>query len=329
MIEPEAKAHRVLALAMQLGNVAEACRRCGVTRTQFYRYRKMAQRGGGQTKSTALSGAGRTSLRQNLLGKLALKHPTAGLQDLTEQVRAETGLPVSYRTIQSDLGKLGLGTRRQRWLALEKLYQMSGSLSAEQCGFVERFNPLFAQRASIAELQGAHLYQGILFAGKYGDGKLPLYIHYVLDTSSLYMFGMAHHNKRPDASVVLLRQHVMPYFKQLQMPIVQIRTDRSSTFNGRASHLYRLFLTLFRIDHLMQRSTMAEGYRSAVVDAFKTGALQRMHQERRVTLHQIAAAVQEVVRDHNEQPRPGFPNWGDSPQERIQVLTKGATRIAC
>lgn len=321
-MEPEAKAHRVLALAMQLGNVAEACRRCGVTRTQFYRYRKLALGQHPGRRSTALSGAGRTRQRLHLVEKLALAHPAFRIQKLAERVRSETGLPVSNRTIQSDLSKVQLGTYRQRWLALEALYQIDGTLSDDQCRFVEGFNPLFAQRASIAELPGEHLYQGVLFAGKYGDGKLPLYIHYVLDASSLYMFGMAHHNKRPDASVVLLRQHVIPYFKQLPMPIAQIRTDRSSTFNGHASHLYRLFLTLFRIDHSMQPPTMGDGYRSSVVDAFKTGALPRLHKERRVTLHQIASAVQDVVQMHNEQPRPGFPNWGDSPRMRIQALTR-------
>lgn len=321
MTEREVRAHRVLALAEQLGNVAEACRRCGVTRTQFYRYRKLAEEHAQEARPIALSAAGRMSKRMHLVRELALQHPAAGIQTLADRVHADTGQPVSNRTIQHDLGKVGLGLHRQRWLALEALFQAGEALSDEQCAFVEAFNPFFRERGTSTPMPGERLYQGVFFAGKYGNGKLPLYIHYVLDASSLYLFGMAHHNKRPDASVVLLRQQVIPHFKKLQMPIVQIRTDRSSTFNGRASHLYRLFLMLFRIEHVMQPPAMNAGYRSTVFDVFKAGPLQRLHQQRRVTLQQIATAVQAVVALHNERRRPGYPHWGDSPSMRIQAQT--------
>ena len=132
--------------AQALGKVSEACRRRGISRTQFYEYKRRFQRHG-------LSGlkdlppihhvhpmTTPPEVVQRILG-LSMAHPSRGCNFLEAQLQLE-GISVSAVTIQNILNSNGLGTRYDRWLRLEEQHATEPvELSSEQVRFLEKQNP--------------------------------------------------------------------------------------------------------------------------------------------------------------------------------------------
>jgi transposase InsO family protein len=88
-------------------------------------------------------------------------------------------------TIQNILNANGLGTRYDRWLALEKRHaERAIELTAEQIAFIEKHNPCFRERHVESTRPGQLLNQDTFFVGSLkGVGKL--YLHAVVDTFHL------------------------------------------------------------------------------------------------------------------------------------------------
>ena len=137
-------AHRrltVLELAERLGNVAEACRRGGIDRTSFYDWKRRFQLHGldglKDLPPIAKSHPMTTPVEvvERIVG-LALLHPAYGCNRL-EALLALEGRRLSAITIQKILNDKGLGTRHERWLALERHNaEQAIELSPEQAAFL-------------------------------------------------------------------------------------------------------------------------------------------------------------------------------------------------
>jgi transposase len=114
----------VLELAEALGNVSEACRRRGISRTQFYEYKRRFQTHGIKGlkdlppvhKSHPMTTP--KEVRQRIV-EMSLSHPAYGCNRISDQLKLQ-GISVSAPTVQNILNKEGLGTRYERWLKLEE-----------------------------------------------------------------------------------------------------------------------------------------------------------------------------------------------------------------
>ena len=114
----------VLELAEALGNVSEACRRRGISRTQFYEYKRRFQTHGMEGlkdlppihKSHPMSTP--KEVQEKILA-LSLDHPAWGCNRLSDHLKLE-GVSVSAPTVQNILNREGLGSRYKRWLRLEE-----------------------------------------------------------------------------------------------------------------------------------------------------------------------------------------------------------------
>src|ERR671914_406697 len=123
----EKLAHRrltVLELAGRLGNVAEACRRGGIDRTSFYDWKRRFQLQGldGLKDLPPIAKSHPMTTPPDVVAQieaLALAHPAHGCNRL-EALLALEGRRLSAITIQKILNDKGLGTRQERWLALER-----------------------------------------------------------------------------------------------------------------------------------------------------------------------------------------------------------------
>jgi transposase len=158
----EKLAHRrmtVLELAERLGNVTEACRRGGIDRTSFYDWKRRFQLQGLDglkglppiAKSHPQTTAAEVVAR---IGQLALEHPAYGCNRI-EALLALEGRRVSAITVQKILNDQGLGTRHERWLALERQNaERAIELTAEQVAFLEKLNPCFRERHVESERPG-------------------------------------------------------------------------------------------------------------------------------------------------------------------------------
>jgi transposase len=114
----------VLELAEALGNVSEACRRRGISRTQFYEYKRRFQRHGieGLKDLPPVHKSHPMATPEDVQEKivaLSLSRPVWGCNRVSDQLKLE-GVSVSAPTVQNILNKEGLGTRYERWLKLEE-----------------------------------------------------------------------------------------------------------------------------------------------------------------------------------------------------------------
>lgn len=145
--------HRLsaLQLAEALGNASEACRRRGLSRTQFYEYKRRFQTHGleglkdlppihkshPQTTPPAV-------VKQIL--DLSLQHPMWGCVRLSDQLKLK-GVSVSSPTIQKILIQKELGSKYQRLLKLEeRALDNKIPLTPEQVKAIEKANPCFKER---------------------------------------------------------------------------------------------------------------------------------------------------------------------------------------
>src|SRR5215216_1493638 len=256
----EKLAHRrmtVLELAEQLGNVAEACRRGGIDRTSFYDWKRRFQLEGLDglkdlppiAKSHPMTTAPEVVAR---IEELALAHPAYGCNRI-EALSALEGRRVSAITVQKILNDKGLGTRHERWLALERRNaDHTVELSAEQAAFLERLNPCFRERHVESGRPGE-----LLSAGTFPVGTLKgigrVYLHAVVDPHGSYAFGFLHVSKQPEAAVAVLHNDVLPFSRDLGLEVGAVLTDDGREFRGTERHAYELYLALNDIEHRKTR----------------------------------------------------------------------------
>jgi hypothetical protein len=168
----------VLELAQSLGNVAEACRQRGVSRTQFYEYKRRFQTHGieGLKDLPPVHKSHPQTTSPEVVEKLwalSLANPTRECNWLHDRLLLE-GIQVSAPTIQSILNKHDLGSRYERLLKLEmQALQQEIELTAEQVALIEKANPCFRERHVESSRPGELLSQDTFYVGNLkGIGKL-------------------------------------------------------------------------------------------------------------------------------------------------------------
>ncbi|MBL8437678.1 MAG: IS481 family transposase [Zoogloeaceae bacterium] len=320
----------VLELAEVLGNVSEACRRRGMTRTQFYEFKRRFQTQGLEglkdlppiPKSHPM--ATPPELVEQVLA-LALKHPAYGCNKLEALLMAQ-GKRLSNVTIQKILIEHRLGSRYERWLALEqKNAEQAIELTVEQIAFIEKSNPCFRERHVESARPGELLSQDTFFVGVFkGVGKV--YMHTVVDTFSSHAFGFLHISKQPEAAVAVLHNDVLPFYKKLRLPVGAVLTDNGREFCGTENHPFELYLDLNDIEH--RRTRVKRPQTNGFVERFHRTALDEFYRVAlREKVYLSVEALQEDL-DHwlrhynRERPHLGYRNNGRTPFETVQTFVK-------
>ncbi len=244
---------------------------------------------------------------------LALEHPSWGCNRLEALLRLE-GIGVSSVTIQKILNDAGLGTRHDRWLALEaKHAEKAIDLTAEQAAFLEKMNPCFRERHVESSAPGELLSADTFFVGTLkGVGKV--YLHAVVDTYGSYAFGFLHVSKQPEAAVAVLHNDVPPFYRKLGLPVKAVLTDNGREFCGTEKHPYELYLALNDIEHrrTQVRSPKTNGFverfNRTVVDEFVRVKMRETFYE---TLEALQADLDAwLVHYNTERPHLGYRNIG-------------------
>ena len=108
----------LLALAVELGNVAEACRSFGISRTRYYEWKNRADRFGlealmpKERRAPQMPSATPTHVVERLL-TLAVLEPTIGCRQYADRL-GDQGFVIAKSTVQKVLSAHSLGTRAQR-----------------------------------------------------------------------------------------------------------------------------------------------------------------------------------------------------------------------
>lgn len=315
----------VLELARTLGNISDACRRRGVSRTQFYEWKRRFQTHGmeGLRDLPPIPKNHPFTTPKEVVEKiraLALNHPSKGCKYLEHLLAAE-GISVSSVTVQKHLDDMGLGKRHDRWLAVERLAAESPQqLSGEQVAFLEKQNPQFRERRVESSRPGELLNQDTFYVGRLkGVGKV--YLHAVVDTYSSYAFAFLHVNKRPEAAVAVLHNEALPFYRKQKLKVENILTDNGTEFKGTDTHPYELYLELNDIRHKTSRvrrpqtNGFIERFNRTVLDEFFRLAFREKAYQ---TVEQLQKDLDRwLVFYNNQRPHQGYRNMGRKPIETI------------
>lgn len=324
----------VLELAEILGNVSEACRQRGVSRTQFYEYKRRFQTHGmaGLKDLPPIHKTHPFTTPQEHVDRileLCLEHPTWGCNRLSDLLKLE-GISISYPTIQNILNKNGYGSRYERLLKLEgKALQEGFELSAEQIAKIEKANPCFRERHIESSRPGDVLSQDTFYVGVLkGVGRV--YLHAVVDTYGSYAFGFLHTSKQPEAAASVLHNDVLPFYQERALKVNAVITDNGREFCGTDTHPYELFLGLNDIQHRRtkvrtpQTNGFVERFNRTVLDEFFRVAFRTTFYE---SLESLQTDLDEWLRFYNmERPHQGYRNMGRRPIDTISQFVESIVR---
>ena len=327
----------VLELSQKLGNVSEACRRRGVTRTQFYEYKKRFETQGLEGlkdlppihKTHPQTTSPEVEAR---VVELSLAQPGRGCNHYASQLMLE-GTKLSGVTVQRILNDHGLGTKLDRWLALEKRCKETvdqggdaeASLGAEQIGFIEEQNPQFKERHVESSTPGELLNQDTYFvANLHGIGKV--YMHSVVDTYGSMAWGLLHTSKQPEAAVSVLYNDVLPFYKKHKLAVKSVLTDNGREFCGTPSHPFQVFLALNDLDHrrIKPRTPRTNGFverfHKTVGEEFFGPALRSKQYQ---TVDELQQDLDDWLDEYNyKRPHLGYRNHGRRPFDTVRLFIK-------
>lgn len=327
----------VLELAQSLGNVSEACRQRGVSRTQFYEYKRRFQTHGieGLRDLPPIHKTHPFTTPPEIVNRLlslSLDHPGWGCIKLSSMLKLE-GISVSSPTIQNILIKNQMGTKFERLLKLEeKASQKAIELTPEQVAQIERNNPCFRERHVESSRPGELLSQDTFYVGTLkGVGRV--YLHAVVDTYSSYAFGFLHTTKQPEAAVAVLHNEVLPFYREKEMPIKAVLTDNGREFCGKDTHSYEIYLDFNEIEHRTtkvrkpQTNGFVERFNRTVLNEFFRSAFRTKLYE---TVEALQIDLDKWLGHYNtERPHLGYRNMGRRPIDTVNLfLSKNVRKEA-
>ena len=220
---------RVLRDAERLGNVSEACRRHGVSRTVFYRWRERLEQYGpdGVHPKRRQARRGRPPAvpvqTERRVIAFALAWPTCGPQWYSDQLARE-GLTIAPVTIWRILRRQGLGLRRARLAVLEQYSATTAGLLTERTAKTIRH--------VAAARPGDLLCLDTFYVGKLkGVGKVwPIT---GCDAASSFGWARVIVGEVTAAAVLgFLREVVRPTYRQAGWRLRRVLTDNGKEFKG-------------------------------------------------------------------------------------------------
>ena len=220
---------RVLRDAERLGNVSEACRRHGLSRTLFYRLRRRLELYGpdGVHPKRGRARRGRPPTvsvqTERRVIALALAWPTCGPQWYSDQLGRD-GVSIAATTIWRLLKRAQLGTRRQRLAVLERASAATTGLLTERM--------VKAVRHVAADQPGDLLSLDTFYVGKLkGVGKVWQITG--CDVASSFAWARLIIGEVTAAAVLAFLQEVVgPAYRQAGWSLQRVLTDNGKEFKG-------------------------------------------------------------------------------------------------
>lgn len=329
-----------LELAKALGNVSEACRQRGISRSRFfvppkggYEYKKRFQTHGleGLVDLPPIHKTHPQTTPPAAIKKIldmAIGHPMWGRHRLSDQLKL-IGILVSGITIQKILDKNGMSNQYDRLLKLKE--QASGhkiELTSEQVRAIEKANPCYKERHVESSKPGELLCQDTFYVGHLkGFGKV--YLQAIIDTYCSYAFGYLHTGKLPEHAVSVVYNDVVPQYKHWKLAVKTILTDNGREYCGKPNHPYELLLELSEIEH--RKTKVRHPPTNGFVERFNRTVLDEFFRPTfRTKMYDSVASLQndlnKWLKEYNEQrPHRGYRNTGKRPVERIVEYLKNVS----
>lgn len=236
-LEDKVHAFRLHALhrAHQLGNVSATCRELGISRTLFYRWKGRFERYGadGLHPRRRRAQVGRPSTLslqdEQAIVAMALAYPGSGPHQYAARLLA-SGRGLAPSTIYRTLKRLGLPTRRERLLVLERH-------SAERAGLLTERTRRELERARRrrrhvqAQVPGELVSLDTFYIGKLkGVGKVWQIT--ACDAASSFACARIIPANTAEHAAAFLREVLVPLFRKAGWTLRRVLTDRGSEFKA-------------------------------------------------------------------------------------------------
>ncbi len=195
----------------------------------------------------ALPKINRQEINENLAEQIvafSLDHPGWGVKHLSAALKS-LNFSLSATAIYHILLKHQMGTKYQRLL---KLQENPSTMTPEQFAMLKKLKPSAKKPYEQGKRPGKLLAQTTLLVG-YFHNLGELYLQTVFDTYSNYTFGAFHLGKHCDDAVMILHNEVLPFFRDLQIPVSAMVTDTGRKYSGNPLQHYELYLQLNNIAH--------------------------------------------------------------------------------
>jgi hypothetical protein len=227
----------LLELAKQLGNGSQACKVMGDSRDSVYRFKELEEEGG----EAALQELSRRKPNiknrvapeiEEAVMAIALEQPAWGqLRAATEF--AKRGMPISAAGVRCVWERHHLEKLNKRWRALEaKVAQERHILTEARVAALEKAK---GEKEAHGEVESAcpgdcgaqdTFYVGTL------KGVGRIYQQTFVDTSSKGAFANLYDRKTSLTAADLLKDQVVPFFEEKEVPLSRILTDRGTEYCG-------------------------------------------------------------------------------------------------
>jgi transposase InsO family protein len=242
-------------LAETLGNISEACRRLGVSRTHYYDIKSTIEQEGldgllEKSRSRARYG---NRIGQDIEKRIldySLEFPTHGQVRMANELKQQ-GVIVSPCGIRGVWLRHGLEKKAQRLKRLEKwAADQNIVLTESQVQALERVKEEKQEHGEIETFHPGFLLGQDTFYIGYIKGIGKLYQQTGIDTYSNVGFAKIYQDKTAVPAADFLNDKVLPFFDGHSIPLLRTLTDRGTEYCGLLeNHPYQLFCHLNDIEH--------------------------------------------------------------------------------
>ena len=276
--------HKVglLNLAEELGNISKACKVMGLSRDTFYRYQEAVNEGGVEAlinqsrRAPNIKNRVEASIEEAVIA-YAVEQPAHGQVRVSNELR-KRGIFISSSGVRSIWVRNNLENFKKRLKALEEKVAQEGILLSESqiaalekkklddeaCGEIETSHPGYLGSQDT-------FYVGTL------KGVGRIYQQTFVDTYSKIAFAKLYTTKTPITAADMLNDKVLPFFKEQELPLLRILTDRGTEYCGRAEqHDYQLYLAVNDIDHTKTKAQSPQT--NGICERFHKTILQEFYQ---------------------------------------------------
>jgi len=248
----------LLQLAKELNSISKACDIMGYSRDSYYRFKKQYEEAGERglinlsRKKPALKNRVSQEVEDQVI-EIALDYPNYGQAKAAEILTAR-GCVISASGVRTIWLRHNLETKKNRLLALNSRLRQQNHLSFKAQHDMEQLYKLEQNESTLdCKFPGDVCVQDTFKIAEI-NGLGPVYQHTFIDAYSQFAHAMISTKNDSSVAADFLLETVIPWYKDNNIHINSILTDRGAEFSGKNSAPFQEAITELDINHIQMRA---------------------------------------------------------------------------
>lgn len=248
----------LLQLAEELGSISKACDIMGYSRDSYYRFKKQYATAGERglknlsRKKPAIKNRVSAEVEEQVI-EIALDYPNYGQAKAAELLTAR-GCVISASGVRTIWVRHNLETKKSRLLALNAKLKQEEDWSPLEQQHLEQLHKLSPDEPMIE-----CLFPGdICVQDTFDLGEVTplgeLYQHTFVDGYTQYAIAAVMTDNSSASVAQFLSEIVLPWYRDNQIKINSVLTDRGTEFSGKKGLEFKRILTEQQIKHIQMRA---------------------------------------------------------------------------